>query len=66
MVLICAVSLSGCASLGLTKKEDEYDLAKRAIEGYQDAEGNYVRPEGRLAEKQRTSTMPGLLKKTCH
>lgn len=62
MVLICALSLSGCASLGLTKKEDEYDLAKRAIEGYQDAEGNYVRPEGRLADKQRKSTMPGLLK----
>ncbi|XZE43139.1 outer membrane protein assembly factor BamD [Pirellulaceae bacterium SH467] len=62
ILLVWVVSISGCATLGLTKKEDEYDLAKRAIEGYQDSEGNYVRPEGRLAEKQRTSNMPGLLK----
>ncbi len=59
----CFFVLSGCATLGLTKKDDEYDLAKRAIESYEDAEGNFIRPEGIRADKQRGSDLPKFLQK---
>jgi len=50
---------SGCASLNLFKKEDdEYRRARNAIEGYEDKEGNWIRPEGIRAAKSRDSSVP--------
>ena len=49
---------TGCASLNLFKKEeDEYQRARNAIEGYEDKEGNWIRPEGSRAEKNRDSNV---------
>jgi outer membrane protein assembly factor BamD (BamD/ComL family) len=61
LVIVIALSASGCATLGLTKKDDEYDLAKRSIESYQDKDGNYIRPEGIRADKQKKSDLPKFL-----
>ena len=60
-MIVIALSASGCATLGLTKKDDEYDLAKRSIESYQDKDGNYIRPEGIRADKQKKSDLPKFL-----
>ena len=50
---------TGCASMNLFKKEDdEYRRARNAIEGYEDKEGNWVRPEGIRADKSRNSNVP--------
>jgi outer membrane protein assembly factor BamD (BamD/ComL family) len=55
------VSISGCASLNPWKDEDEYTRAKNAIEGYEDAEGNWVRPEGSRANRRVSSDLPKFL-----
>ena len=52
----------GCASFGLFKKEeDEYVRARNSIEGYEDKEGNWIRPEGIRADKMRDSNVPKFL-----
>jgi outer membrane protein assembly factor BamD (BamD/ComL family) len=52
----------GCTTLNPFKKEDEvYVRARNAIEGYEDKEGNWVRPEGLRAEKSRDSGVPKAL-----
>jgi outer membrane protein assembly factor BamD (BamD/ComL family) len=52
----------GCASFNLFKKEDEvYVRARNAIEGYEDKEGNWIRPEGIRADKARNSSIPKAL-----
>lgn len=55
-VLLVALSLTGCKLLQ-PKSDDlpEYDEARRAIESYEDSEGNWVRPEGTRAEKRKNS-----------
>jgi len=59
LVISWLVFASGCASFGLFKKEDEmYERARNAIEGYEDKEGNWVRPEGIRADKVRDSSLP--------
>ena len=60
-LLLCFCS--GCASLTPWKKEDEYARAKNAIEGYEDKEGNWVRPEGARADKQLNSDVPKIFRK---
>ena len=35
-----------------------YERARNAIEGYEDKEGNWVRPEGIRADKVRDSSLP--------
>jgi outer membrane protein assembly factor BamD (BamD/ComL family) len=58
-IVVCLVLQSGCASLNLFKKEDdEYTRARNAIEGYEDKEGNWIRPEGARADKARDSSVP--------
>lgn len=53
------VLLSGCTSLNPFKREDdEYMRARNSIEGYEDKEGNWIRPEGSRADKSRTSELP--------
>jgi len=52
----------GCASLDLFKKDDEYERARNKIEGYEDREGNWIRPEGSRADRQK-SGMPDFLQK---
>ena len=54
--------LPGCASLN-PWKDEEYARAKNAIEGYEDTEGNWVRPEGISADKRRNSDLPKFLQK---
>jgi len=39
----------------------EYDAAKRSVESYQDAEGNWVRPEGVRAEKKKNTELASSL-----
>jgi outer membrane protein assembly factor BamD (BamD/ComL family) len=52
----------GCASFNLFKKEDdEYIRARNSIEGYEDKEGNWIRPEGSRADKIRDSNLPKAL-----
>lgn len=54
--LACIVqSTVGCASLNPFKKEDEYERARNKIEGYEDTEGNWVRPEGSRADRPQSS-----------
>ncbi len=62
LLLVVTLQSVGCATFGLGRKEDEYDQARRTINSYTDTEGNFIRPEGRLAEKQRNSNLPGPLK----
>jgi len=61
--LVASLSFElGCASLGLSKKEDdEYVRARNSIEGYEDKEGNWIRPEGIRADKMRESNTPKFL-----
>ena len=56
------LSLSGC-SLFKPWKEDEYSRAKNAIEGYEDKEGNWIRPEGSRADKMMNSDVPKIFRK---
>jgi len=42
--------------------EDEYSRAKNAIEGYEDKEGNWVRPEGSRADKLTKSDVPKIFR----
>ncbi|MFN9626183.1 MAG: outer membrane protein assembly factor BamD, partial [Planctomycetota bacterium] len=44
-------------------QEDEYARAKNAIEGYEDKEGNWIRPEGSRADKMMNSDVPKILRK---
>ncbi len=61
-VLSLALLGPGCATLNPWKeKEDEYTRAKNSIEGYEDKEGNWVRPEGRRANGKSTSGVPAFL-----
>ncbi len=58
-MLISLLIQAGCASFNLFKKEDdEYRRARNAIEGYEDKEGNWIRPEGIRADKSRDSNIP--------
>jgi len=53
---------TGCASMNIFKKEDdEYKRARNAIEGFEDKEGNWIRPEGIRADKSRNSNVPKAL-----
>ncbi|MEK0424720.1 MAG: outer membrane protein assembly factor BamD [Planctomycetota bacterium] len=56
------LSLSGC-SLFKPWKDDEYSRAKNAIEGYEDKEGNWIRPEGSRADKMMNSDVPKIFRK---
>lgn len=71
IALTFLVASSGC-SMWNSKRDSlpEYDKAKNAIEGYEDSDGNWVRPEGRRADKKKgTATsaiskyVPGLAEK---
>ena len=53
---------SGCR-LFKPWQEDEYARAKNAIEGYEDKEGNWIRPEGSRADKMMNSDVPKILRK---
>ena len=58
-MLMLILIQAGCASFTLFKKEDdEYRRARNAIEGYEDKEGNWIRPEGIRADKSRDSNIP--------
>ena len=58
-ILMMFLIQAGCASFNLFKKEDdEYRRARNAIEGYEDKEGNWIRPEGIRADKSRDSNIP--------
>lgn len=57
--MICT---SGC-SIFSPWKEDEYSRAKNAIEGYEDKEGNWIRPEGSRADKITNSDVPKIFRK---
>jgi outer membrane protein assembly factor BamD (BamD/ComL family) len=57
--MICT---SGC-SIFSPWKEDEYSRAKNAIEGYEDKEGNWIRPEGSRADKISNSDVPKIFRK---
>jgi hypothetical protein len=59
---VLVLSLSGC-SLFKPWKEDEYSRAKNAIEGYEDKEGNWIRPEGSRADKMMNSDVPKIFQK---
>jgi outer membrane protein assembly factor BamD (BamD/ComL family) len=50
-LLLGLVLLAGCQSLR-SDRSLEYDTAKNAVEGYEDQDGNWVRPEGSRAEKK--------------
>ncbi len=59
-----ATMVSGCSSLNPFKREDdEYVKARNLIEGYEDREGNWIRPEGTRADKRRGSDLPAFLQK---
>jgi outer membrane protein assembly factor BamD (BamD/ComL family) len=59
LVHLLVFACAGCTSFSLFKKEDEmYTRARNAIEGYEDKEGNWVRPEGSRADKSRDSILP--------
>jgi outer membrane protein assembly factor BamD (BamD/ComL family) len=60
-ILSLCLAFTGCASLNPWKDEDEYTRAKNAIEGYEDAEGNWVRPEGSRANRRVSSDLPKFL-----
>ena len=58
-LLMLILIQAGCASFNLFKKEDdEYRRARNSIEGYEDKEGNWIRPEGIRADKSRDSNIP--------
>jgi outer membrane protein assembly factor BamD (BamD/ComL family) len=59
---VLVLSLSGC-SLFKPWKDDEYSRAKNAIEGYEDKEGNWIRPEGSRADKMMNSDVPKIFQK---
>jgi outer membrane protein assembly factor BamD (BamD/ComL family) len=59
---VLVLSLSGC-SLFKPWKDDEYSRAKNAIEGYEDKEGNWIRPEGSRADKMMNSDVPKIFRK---
>ncbi len=54
----------GCHFLRPSKdKLPEYDQAFRDIHAYEDSEGNYIRPEGRRAEKANSTMLPSIARK---
>ncbi len=54
--------LSGCSIFRpSSSKLPEYDAAKNAINGYEDSDGNWVRPEGVRAEKKKNSSASSAL-----
>ncbi len=55
------LSCIGCASLNPWKGEDEYSRSKNAIEGYEDREGNWIRPEGSRANRRVNTDLPKFL-----
>lgn len=59
--MIALWSCIGCASLNLWKDDDEYARAKNAIDGYEDREGNWIRPEGARANRRGNSNLPKFL-----
>ena len=62
IVLYLILQSTGCKILS-PWKEDEYSRAKNAIEGYEDKEGNWIRPEGSRADKMVNSDVPKILRK---
>ena len=62
---LLALLLLGNSGCRLFKpwQEDEYARAKNAIEGYEDKEGNWIRPEGSRADKMMNSDVPKILRK---
>jgi outer membrane protein assembly factor BamD (BamD/ComL family) len=55
------LSCMGCASLNPWKNDDEYARAKNAIDGYEDREGNWIRPEGARANRRVNTDLPKFL-----
>ncbi|MFN6164849.1 MAG: outer membrane protein assembly factor BamD [Planctomycetota bacterium] len=55
------LSCVGCASLNPWKDDDEYSRAKNAIDGYEDRDGNWIRPEGARANRPVNSDLPKFL-----
>ena len=62
IVLFLILQSTGCKILS-PWKEDEYSRAKNAIEGYEDKEGNWIRPEGSRADKMVNSDVPKIFRK---
>jgi outer membrane protein assembly factor BamD (BamD/ComL family) len=62
LLTLLLLSNSGCR-LFKPWQEDEYARAKNAIEGYEDKEGNWIRPEGSRADKMMNSDVPKILRK---
>lgn len=50
----------GCASMN-PWKDDEYERAKNSIEGFEDKEGNWIRPEGSRANRKVNTDLPKFL-----
>jgi outer membrane protein assembly factor BamD (BamD/ComL family) len=62
LLVLLLLGNSGCR-LFKPWQEDEYSRAKNAIEGYEDKEGNWIRPEGSRADKMMNSDVPKILRK---
>jgi len=62
LLALLLLANSGCR-LFKPWQEDEYSRAKNAIEGYEDKEGNWIRPEGSRADKMMNSDVPKILRK---
>ena len=60
-MIFLATTASGCRLLN-PWKDDEYVRAKNSIEGYEDKEGNWIRPEGSKADKRLYSDSPKIFK----
>lgn len=71
MILIAPLAATGCSLWSPNRdKLPEYLAARNEIGSYQDAEGNWIRPEGQRADKRRESSyskytqwVPGLREK---
>jgi outer membrane protein assembly factor BamD (BamD/ComL family) len=61
-LVLLVLSLPGCKIFS-PWQEDEYSRAKNSIEGYEDKEGNWIRPEGSRADKAMNSDVPKIFRK---
>lgn len=63
LALLVVLQSAGCKLFSPWQREDEYARAKNAIEGYEDKEGNWIRPEGSRADKLMNSDVPKIFRK---
>jgi len=63
LALLVVLQSGGCKLFSPWQREDEYARAKNAIEGYEDKEGNWIRPEGSRADKLMNSDVPKIFRK---